>query len=109
MVICFKIKLQHRMTYERQELALPVLELGWILNMIFFKKKVKEVPFSYIYFQQTIWKRRSGTVHEPCIQVDAATRSESESLTVMLMISCVSIINTELSFLSTGKSPQVNK
>ena len=73
MVICFKIKLQHRMTYEIQELALPVLELGWILNMIFLKKRVKEVPFSYIYFQQTIWKRTSGTVHEPFIQVEDAT------------------------------------
>ena len=96
------------MTYERQELALPVLELGWILNMIFLKKSKRSTFQLYIYFQQTIWKRRSGTVHEPCNQVDA-TRSESESLTVMLMISCVSIINTELSFLSTGKSPQANK
>ena len=38
------------MTYERQELALPVLELGWILNMIFLKKKSKRSTFQLYIF-----------------------------------------------------------
>ena len=37
------------MTYERQELALPVLELGWILNMIFLKKSKRSTFQLYIF------------------------------------------------------------
>ena len=62
------------MTYQREKLALPVLEFELDSQNDFFLKKVKDVPFRFqLYFQQTIWKRTSGTVHEPFIQVEDAT------------------------------------